>query len=115
MAVCDHMNKLSGFHIAGLCDHHEKKRILAHIPVVCSQDILRSLVQHRIKDQLVFSGFLGYIESHGIGTWVKIHLVEILMYINIGHDPSAVRIVLKIKKNSVYLIHHSLFILMLHT
>ena len=37
------------------------------------------------------------------------------MYINIGHDPSAVRIVLKIKKNYVYLIHHSLFILMLHT
>ena len=41
--------------------------------------------------------------------------MKILMYINIGHDPSAVRIVLKIKKNPVHLIHHSLFILMFHT
>ena len=41
--------------------------------------------------------------------------MKILMYINIGHDPSAVRIVLKIKKYPVHLIHHSFFILMFHT
>ena len=115
MTVCNYMNKLPCFHITGLRDHHQKKRILAHIPVICRQNILRSLIQNSIQDQFVFSRFFGHIKCHGIGTWVKIHFMKILMYINIGHDPSAVRIVLKIKKYPVHLIHHSFFILMFHT
>ena len=40
--------------------------------------------------------------------------MKILMYINIRHDPSAVRIVLQIIDHTVYLIEHSFFILMLY-
>ena len=37
------------------------------------------------------------------------------MHINIGHNSSAERIIFQIIDHSVYLIHHSFFILMFHT
>ena len=40
--------------------------------------------------------------------------MKILMHINIRHDPAAVRIVFQVIENTVYLIHHSFFIFMLH-
>ena len=40
--------------------------------------------------------------------------MKILMYINIRHDPAAVRIILQIIEYTVYLIHHSFFVDMLY-
>ena len=36
------------------------------------------------------------------------------MYVDIGHDPSAVGIILQVKKDSVHLIHHTFSVLVLH-
>ena len=41
--------------------------------------------------------------------------MKIFMHINIGHNTAAVWIILQIIKNTVYLIHHAFFVLMLHT
>ena len=41
--------------------------------------------------------------------------MKILMYINISHNTTAIRIILKIIKNPVNLIHHSFPVLMFHT
>ena len=41
--------------------------------------------------------------------------MQILMNIDVGQNPPAVRIVLQIIDNTVYLIHHSFLILMFHS
>ena len=43
-----YMYKLTCFHATYLRDHHQKDGILAYIPVICRQDILRALVQNGI-------------------------------------------------------------------
>ena len=40
--------------------------------------------------------------------------MQILMHVNIGHDPAAVRIILQIVDYTVHLIHLAFFVLMLH-
>ena len=61
------------------------------------------------------SWFLCYIKCHTIRTWIKIHLMKILVDINICHDPSTVWVVFQIIDHTIYLIHHSFFVLVLYT
>ena len=40
--------------------------------------------------------------------------MKILMHIQIGHDPSAEWIILQVIQHPIHLVHHALFVLMLH-
>ena len=44
MGVCDHMNQFPGLQAAYLCKHMKKHCVLADIPAVGSEHILRTLV-----------------------------------------------------------------------
>ena len=92
MGIRDHMDQFPRLHIADLGNHHQKNRVLGHIPVVGRQHVIRTLVQNRVQDQSVRGGILRYIESHAVSTGIKIHLAQVLMHIDIGQDPSAVGI-----------------------
>ena len=90
-------------------------RILYHIPVVGCQHVLGTLIQNGIQGQPVLSLFLSHIKGHAVGTGIQIHLMQVLMHVNIGHDAAAEGIVLQIVDHTIHLIHHALFILMFHT
>ena len=114
MCICDHMYKFAHLHIAYLREHMKQHSILAYIPVICRQHILGTLVQDSVQCQLVAALFFCHIERHAVCTRIQIHLMKILMYIDIRHDPAAVRIILQIIEYTVYLIHHSFFVDMLY-
>ena len=115
MGIRDHVYQLSGLHVTYLSDHHEKQSVLRYVPVVGGQYIVASLVQDGIQGKSVFAFFLDHVEGHGIGARIQAHFVQILMHIDVSHDPTAVRIVFKIVKHPVHLIHHAFFVLMLYT
>ena len=114
MSVRDHVDELARIHVTALCEHHEKDRVLAHVPVVGREHILRSLAEHRVQRELVFARPLRDIEGHRPCARVKIHLMQVRMIVDIRHDAAAVRIVLQVKENTVDLIEHPLFVFMLN-
>ena len=59
--------------------------------------------------------FLGHVKGHAVGTGIQVHLVQILMHINVRHDPAGKGIVLEVIDHAVHLIEHSFLILMLYT
>ena len=93
----------------------DQNRILAHIPVIGCQYILRALIENTVQSQHIAVLFFCHIKRHAISAGIQIHLMEILMYIEIGHNPAAVRIVFQVINHPVHLIHHSFLILMLYT
>ena len=115
MTVSHHMKQFSCLHITYLSHHHKQKGILAYIPVICCKNILGTLIEDCIQSQLITSRCLCHIKGHRICTGVQIHFMEILMHINICHDPAAEGIILQIIDYPVHLIHHAFLILMLHT
>ena len=115
MSIRNHMEQFARFHIAYLCDHHQKQRILADIPVIRCQHIIRTLVQHTVQCQSVAVFFFCHVKCHRIRTGIQIHLVQILMHVDVRHDSSAVWIVFQIIQYTVDLIHHALFILVLYS
>ena len=114
MCICNHMYQFPDFHITHLCQHMKKHCILTYIPVIRSEYIIGSLIEHSIQRKLLMSFFFRNIKCHTVRTRVQVHLMKILMYINIRHDPSAVRIILQIIDHTVYLIEHSLLVLMFY-
>ena len=114
MGVRDHMDQFARLHAAHLCQHVDQNRILAHIPVVCRQYILRSLVENTVQGQHITVLLFGHVKSHAVCARIQVHLMEVLMHIDICHNTTAVRIVLQIIDHTVRLIHHSFFVLMLY-
>ena len=115
MGIRDHMHELAHLHIAHLGKHMKQYGILAYIPVICRQHVIRALVKNSVKRQPVASLLLGHIKRHTVGAGIQIHLMEILMHVDIRHNPPAVRIMLQIVDHPVYLIKHPLFILVLYS
>ncbi len=89
-------------------------RILTYIPVIRGQDVLGTLVQNPVQYQPVRPPLFRHIECHAIGTGVQVHLMQVLMDIQIRHDPAAVRIVLEVIDYPVSLVEHPFFIHMLY-
>ena len=108
------MDQLPCLHAAHLGQHMEQYRILAHIPVVGCQHILRALVEDAVQGQHITVFLFGHIKSHAVCARIQIHLMKILMHIDVRHDTPAVRIILQIVDHTVRLIHHSFFILMFY-
>ena len=71
MSVCNDMDQLTGNQAADLCKHVDQNGILHHIPVIGCQHILTALIQNGVQY------LAGDIECHGIGTGVKMHVVEV--------------------------------------
>ena len=115
MCVRDHVDKFPCLHTAHLRKHMQQHRILTHIPIICSEHILRTLIQDPVQDQALCPFLPGHIEGHAISAGIQIHLVQILMYIQIRHDPAAVWMILKVIDHPVDLVKHPLLICMLHS
>ena len=115
MGIRDHMHELAHLHITHLGKHMKQYGILAYIPVICRQHVIGALVQDSVKRQPVAPPLLGHIKRHTVGAGIQIHLMEILMHVDIRHNPPAVRIMLQIVDHPVYLIEHPLFILVLYS
>jgi hypothetical protein len=57
MRVGDDMHQLSRHHVIDLCQHIDQHRILHDVPVVRSQDVLRSLVQNAVQNEAAAAAF----------------------------------------------------------
>ena len=102
------MDQLTGNQAADLCKHVDQNGILHHIPVIGCQHILTALIQNGVQY------LAGDIECHGIGTGVKMHVVEVFKIIKAGQNPARSRIVLEVVEDPVHLIHISLRVVVLH-
>ena len=108
------MHQLTHLHIANLRQHMHEYRVLTHIPVICCQNILGTLIQYRIQHQFILPRFLCHIKCHAVGTRIQMHFMQIRVHINIGHNTATVRIVFQIIDHTIHLIHHTFLILMLY-
>ena len=104
------MNELARDHVTDLGDHHEQDRVLADIPVVGRQHVLRSLREHRIQRELLLSLRLCDVERDGPGARIQIHLVKVLVVIERRYDPAAERVIFKVVEDTVHLVEHALLI-----
>ena len=108
------MNQFPHPHAADLRKHMQQHRILAHIPVICHEDVLGPLIQNPVEHQRPVLPVLRHIKRHAVGTRIQIHLVQILMHVQVCHNTPAERIMLQIVEHPVHLIHHPLPVLMLY-
>ena len=83
--------------------------ILADVPVVGGEHILTALVQNGVECAI------RYVEGHGIGAGVEVHLVQVLEVIEIRQDAARGGVVLEVIEHAVDLIEQALLVLVLHT
>ena len=108
MRVGDHVHQLARLEARRPREHMQQDRVLAHVPVVRDQHILRPLIKDHI--QLV----AGDVQRHAVGAGIKPHLAEIMVIINIGHNTARAGVVFEVIQHAVDLIEHPLGILVLH-
>ena len=107
MRVGDHMQECADLKTAHLREHMQEDRVLADVPVVRDQHILRALVENHV--QLV----LRDVQRDAVGAGIEPHLVQVVMVIDIGHDAAGFGMVLEVEQHTIHLIELALGIDML--
>ena len=114
MRIGDNVDELSYLHVAFACQHVGQHRVLGDIPGVCRKNVLRALVQDRIKHELAAILRLGNVKGHAVRAGIEHHLRKVRVHIDVCHDTAAERIVLQIVDDPVDLVEHALFVFVLN-
>ena len=113
MGIGDHMQQLAGNHIDGLRDHHQQDGILAHVPVVCGQNVLTALVENHVERRFVILRTLRHVIRHAVRTRIQVHLGQVAKHIGVRHNAAAVRRMLQVIQHAVHLVKVALGIMAL--
>lgn len=87
VAIGNYVNKFAHLKSAYLRQHMHQNGILHYVPVVGYRHIIGALVQ----DGVEFA--IHHVESYRISTGIKVHFAQILVYVDVGNDATAVRVV----------------------
>ena len=113
VGIGDHMQELASDHIDRLRDHHQQNGVLAHIPVVRSQNILAALVENHVERRFVILRTLRHVIRHAVGARIQVHLGQVAKHIGVRHNAAAVRRVLKVVQHAIHLVKVALGIMAL--
>ena len=109
MRVGDDVDELTGDEPRDLREHTKQSCVLNDVPVVCGQHILRTLIEDAVEV------LARDVEGHRVSAGVEIHLVQIGVGVDVGHNAAGCGVVLEIVENAVDLVELALAVLVLDT
>ncbi|MPN45761.1 hypothetical protein SDC9_193332 [bioreactor metagenome] len=102
MGVGDDMDELADSQAADLRHQVDKHGVLRDVPGIGDEHVLRALVEDGAEP------VVDDIERHAVGARVEVHLMQVGVVVDVGHDAPALGIVAQVKQHTVHLVEEAL-------